>query len=231
MVVGAARRTPTCSTAPWDGSVGERGHRPVYLVCTHGGHDACCALRGRPAGAGDAGGRARGRLGVQPPRRRPVRRERRRPAARLLLRAGARRRRRVVRRARAGAGGAAVAARAGRAAAGGPGGAARRARGARPARRRRPAGARRVRALARRAPGSSAGRSPSAGPTATWWSARWRAVRRRTPDRLTCRADAPGALARLARDARADATASSRARGPGRASSGIASSVAVSEPW
>jgi hypothetical protein len=35
-------------TAPWDGSVGERTERPIYLVCTHGGHDACCALRGRP---------------------------------------------------------------------------------------------------------------------------------------------------------------------------------------
>lgn len=35
-------------TAPWDGSVGTPATRPVYLVCTHGGHDACCALRGRP---------------------------------------------------------------------------------------------------------------------------------------------------------------------------------------
>ncbi|WP_116452763.1 sucrase ferredoxin [Blastococcus litoris] len=35
-------------TAPWDGSVGEAAPGPVYLVCTHGGHDACCALRGRP---------------------------------------------------------------------------------------------------------------------------------------------------------------------------------------
>jgi hypothetical protein len=35
-------------TAPWDGSVGEPARGPVYLVCTHGGHDACCALRGRP---------------------------------------------------------------------------------------------------------------------------------------------------------------------------------------
>jgi Sucrase/ferredoxin-like len=35
-------------TAPWDGSVGELSTRPTYLVCTHGGHDACCALRGRP---------------------------------------------------------------------------------------------------------------------------------------------------------------------------------------
>jgi hypothetical protein len=33
---------------PWDGSVGEPATGPVYLVCTHGGHDACCALRGRP---------------------------------------------------------------------------------------------------------------------------------------------------------------------------------------
>ena len=35
-------------TAPWDGSVGKAASRPTYLVCTHGGHDACCALRGRP---------------------------------------------------------------------------------------------------------------------------------------------------------------------------------------
>jgi hypothetical protein len=34
--------------APWDGSVGEPTGSPTYLVCTHGGHDACCALRGRP---------------------------------------------------------------------------------------------------------------------------------------------------------------------------------------
>jgi hypothetical protein len=34
--------------APWDGSVGAPATGPVYLVCTHGGHDACCALRGRP---------------------------------------------------------------------------------------------------------------------------------------------------------------------------------------
>jgi hypothetical protein len=33
---------------PWDGSVGEPASDPVYLVCTHGQHDACCALRGRP---------------------------------------------------------------------------------------------------------------------------------------------------------------------------------------
>jgi Sucrase/ferredoxin-like len=34
--------------APWDGSVGAPANGPVYLVCTHGTHDACCALRGRP---------------------------------------------------------------------------------------------------------------------------------------------------------------------------------------
>ena len=31
------------------GRIGGRADaRPTYLVCTHGGHDACCALRGRP---------------------------------------------------------------------------------------------------------------------------------------------------------------------------------------
>ncbi|WP_236830659.1 sucrase ferredoxin [Blastococcus sp. KM273128] len=35
-------------SVPWDGSVGEPARGPTYLVCTHGGHDACCALRGRP---------------------------------------------------------------------------------------------------------------------------------------------------------------------------------------
>ncbi|WP_245887688.1 sucrase ferredoxin [Geodermatophilus tzadiensis] len=35
-------------SVPWDGSVGERAEGPTYLVCTHGQHDACCALRGRP---------------------------------------------------------------------------------------------------------------------------------------------------------------------------------------
>lgn len=36
---------------PWDGSIGEATTDPVYLVCTHGSHDACCALRGRPLAA------------------------------------------------------------------------------------------------------------------------------------------------------------------------------------
>jgi hypothetical protein len=33
---------------PWDGSVGTPSEVPTYLVCTHGAHDVCCALRGRP---------------------------------------------------------------------------------------------------------------------------------------------------------------------------------------
>ncbi|THJ64635.1 sucrase ferredoxin [Arthrobacter echini] len=31
-------------------SPGELGHPPVILVCTHGQHDVCCAVRGRPVG-------------------------------------------------------------------------------------------------------------------------------------------------------------------------------------
>ncbi|MEV5606181.1 sucrase ferredoxin [Streptomyces sp. NPDC052299] len=31
------------------GAPGEPGHPPVVLVCAHGRHDTCCALRGRPA--------------------------------------------------------------------------------------------------------------------------------------------------------------------------------------
>jgi hypothetical protein len=33
---------------PWDGSVGSPSTVPTYLVCTHGAHDVCCAVRGRP---------------------------------------------------------------------------------------------------------------------------------------------------------------------------------------
>ena len=33
---------------PLDGSTGEPDPGPLYLVCTHGKHDPCCALRGRP---------------------------------------------------------------------------------------------------------------------------------------------------------------------------------------
>jgi len=44
---------------PWDGTVGTPSTVPTYLVCTHGAHDVCCALRGRPlARALPAGGPA-----------------------------------------------------------------------------------------------------------------------------------------------------------------------------
>jgi hypothetical protein len=33
---------------PLDGSAGTVTDEPTYLVCTHGRHDACCAMRGRP---------------------------------------------------------------------------------------------------------------------------------------------------------------------------------------
>jgi hypothetical protein len=33
---------------PLDGSLGEPDSTPLYLVCTHGKHDPCCAGRGRP---------------------------------------------------------------------------------------------------------------------------------------------------------------------------------------
>lgn len=36
---------------PLDGSAGETSSDACYLVCTHGRHDACCALRGRPVAA------------------------------------------------------------------------------------------------------------------------------------------------------------------------------------
>lgn len=36
---------------PLDGSCGTPSDEPVYLVCAHGRHDACCAIRGRPVAA------------------------------------------------------------------------------------------------------------------------------------------------------------------------------------
>lgn len=36
---------------PLDGSAGTPDDAPVYLVCAHSKHDACCALRGRPVAA------------------------------------------------------------------------------------------------------------------------------------------------------------------------------------
>ncbi len=40
-----------------DAPRGARSERPVYLVCTHGKHDLCCAVRGRPVAAALAAAR------------------------------------------------------------------------------------------------------------------------------------------------------------------------------
>jgi (2Fe-2S) ferredoxin len=38
-------------TLPMDGSVGAASTDPIFLVCTHGRHDQCCAIEGRPVAA------------------------------------------------------------------------------------------------------------------------------------------------------------------------------------
>lgn len=38
-------------TLPLDGSAGTRSDDPFFLVCTHGRHDTCCAVEGRPVAA------------------------------------------------------------------------------------------------------------------------------------------------------------------------------------
>jgi (2Fe-2S) ferredoxin len=38
-------------TLPLDGSVGVPSYDPFFLVCTHGRHDTCCAVEGRPVAA------------------------------------------------------------------------------------------------------------------------------------------------------------------------------------
>ncbi|EFL04274.1 sucraseferredoxin family protein, partial [Streptomyces sp. SPB78] len=67
-------------------SPGTTGHPPVVLVCAHGLHDVCCAVRGRPVAAA---------LGARHPRLvwecthvggGPLRRQRRRPPRRRVLR-------------------------------------------------------------------------------------------------------------------------------------------------
>lgn len=45
---GTFRRERELLDVPLDGTGGVVDAEPVYLVCTHGRHDACCALRGRP---------------------------------------------------------------------------------------------------------------------------------------------------------------------------------------
>lgn len=38
-------------TLPLDGSAGTPSYEPFFLVCTHGRHDTCCAVEGRPVAA------------------------------------------------------------------------------------------------------------------------------------------------------------------------------------
>ena len=38
-------------TLPLDGSAGTPSYDPFFLVCTHGRHDTCCAVEGRPVAA------------------------------------------------------------------------------------------------------------------------------------------------------------------------------------
>jgi (2Fe-2S) ferredoxin len=38
-------------TLPLDGSTGTPSYDPFFLVCTHGRHDTCCAIEGRPVAA------------------------------------------------------------------------------------------------------------------------------------------------------------------------------------
>ena len=213
---------------PWDGSVGEPATGPTYLVCTHGGHDACCALRGRPLArslpvAGPAGvwecshlggGRFAANVVVLPhgfyygqvPG----------DGAELV---DAHQHGRVALpwlRGRAGVPAPAAAAQH-----------AARDR-ARAARRRRPAaGAHRGSLTARRVRGRALARSRWPARPATS-SSRSRAGRPPEAGRLTCRAMHP---AHPRTWQHAGRWRSSRVPRPRATSSGIASSVAVSEPW
>ena len=81
-------------TLPLDGSAGSPSYQPFFLVCTHGRHDTCCAVEGRPVAAALERRASRDRVGVLARRRGPVRGERPGDAARALLREGAPRGRR-----------------------------------------------------------------------------------------------------------------------------------------
>lgn len=48
---GAIERDEELLSLPLDGSAGEPSAEPFYLVCTHGRHDPCCAVEGRPVAA------------------------------------------------------------------------------------------------------------------------------------------------------------------------------------
>ncbi len=61
--------TPTLPTAPTLPTPASATDDPVLLVCAHGQHDTCCAVRGRPVAAALAARWPDGHLGVQPRRR------------------------------------------------------------------------------------------------------------------------------------------------------------------
>jgi hypothetical protein len=48
---GTFERDADLLDLPLDGTAGTPDDSPIYLVCAHGKHDACCALRGRPVAA------------------------------------------------------------------------------------------------------------------------------------------------------------------------------------
>ena len=54
---------------PLDGSEGEPTDAVSYLVCTHGRHDACCAVRGRPVAGRPRAATAWHGVGMLPRRR------------------------------------------------------------------------------------------------------------------------------------------------------------------
>ena len=51
MAWGTFERDEELLELPLDGTAGVESREPAYLVCTHGRHDTCCALRGRPVAA------------------------------------------------------------------------------------------------------------------------------------------------------------------------------------
>ncbi len=48
---GSYRDPAELLDVPLDAAAGELDTEPIYLVCAHGKHDTCCALRGRPVAA------------------------------------------------------------------------------------------------------------------------------------------------------------------------------------
>ena len=82
------RRASARGEPPVDsGRPGRSSTGPLYGVCTHGRHDACCAERGRPVCAALTRPPSGAGLGGLPHRRRPVRGQPAGAARRAVLRA------------------------------------------------------------------------------------------------------------------------------------------------